>query len=391
MKHPTAASAAGAKDWFRIQAAAKTDDAPASADVYIYEHIGQDWWGDGVGAKTFSEQLDALDVDTIRLYLNSPGGAAWEGVAIMNSLRRHKARIEVIVDGIAASAASVIAMAGDHITMNRGSELMIHDAWGMAAGNAKDMEDTALILAKLSDSLADTYAARAGKDRAYWRDLMRAETWYTAEEAVIAGLADEWVDAPAASAAFDLSKLGFAFAGRAHAPAPRIETPELPSSTEPGNTNRKENVVAYDDLKAGLRERLGMADAAASDEQLLAAVDETLTAKADITTPEGTVLIDSTMLADLQASAALGRQAREEQDTTRRESIVHNAVSEGRISPASRETWLAQLATNEEGTNALIGSLAKNTVPVAEIGTAEEPSEADSLYASAWGTDTKEA
>lgn len=380
------------RPWFRVEARAAADPVgeTSSADVYIYDEIGESWWG-GISPKALIDEITALDVDTLRVFINSPGGAAWDGIAIMNALRRHKARVEVTVDALAASAASLIAMAGDRIIMNRGSELMIHDASGLAYGNAETMEETAAILHKLSDSYADTYAARAGGDREQWRAAMQAETWYTAEEAVAAGLADEWVDAPAADASFDLSR--FHFAGRAHAPAPRLvaEAHKLPSSSEPGDPNRKENAVAYSDLTAGLRERLGVTDANADDETLLSALDEALTERAsETTTPEGTTLIDATVLADLQAAAEEGRKARAEQAKERRERIVDKAAKEGRISPASRATWLEQLEANEEGTVSLLASLAPNTVPVAEVGHSDEPDGDESLYASAWGNENKE-
>lgn len=383
------------RPWFKIKSQA--DDAggdAAVAELFIYEEIGDSWWG-GVSAKDLANDLAALEADTIRVFINSPGGAAWDGIAIMNALRRHKARVEIVVDGLAASAASVIAMAGDHITMNRGSELMIHDAWGFAMGNAADMEEMTNVLHKLSDSIADTYAGRAGGTRVKWRDLMQAETWYTAEEAVTAGLADEWVDAPAASASFDMSKFAYAYANRAHAPAPTLDSIELPAS-EPGEPNRKEELAMSETLAAGLRERLGVTDAAVSDEQLLAAVDEALAEQTSDTAssanlPEGVVLMDAAALADLQASAALGRQAREEQDKARREGLVNLAVEEGRIAPASRDAWLGQLAANEAGTASLLASLAKNTIPVVELGITEEASTEDRLYAAAWGADQTEA
>lgn len=205
-------------DWCRVEAKAPTaEQAETVAEVHIYDEIG--YWG--TNAKDFAQQLAELDVDRIQLRINSPGGNAWDGVAIMNTLRRHRARVEVTVDGIAASAASLIAMAGDHITMNRSSQMMIHDTSGMAWGNAATMRETADLLDKLSDSYADSYAKRAGGSRSAWRDVMRAETWYTAEEAVLAGLADEWDGSAdsAAAASFDLSR--FSYAGRLAAPAPR--------------------------------------------------------------------------------------------------------------------------------------------------------------------------
>ena len=200
---PLASREPGA-DWCRVEAKAPTaEQAETVAEVHIYDEIG--YWG--TSAKDFAQQLAELDVDRIQLRINSPGGNAWDGVAIMNTLRRHRARVEVTVDGIAASAASLIAMAGDHIVMNRSSQMMIHDTSGMAWGNAATMRETADLLDKLSDSYADAYAKRAGGTRAQWRDAMRAETWYTAEEAVLAGLADEWDgSADSAAAAFDLSR-----------------------------------------------------------------------------------------------------------------------------------------------------------------------------------------
>jgi ATP-dependent protease ClpP protease subunit len=379
------------RPWFRIDARAEAQsaDESKSADVFIYDEIGESFWGGGVSAQTMATELAALDVDELNVYINSPGGAAWDGIAIMNAIRRHRAHVTVHVDGLAASAASVIAMAGDRIVMNRGSQLMIHDASGGAYGNAELMDEVATILHKLSDSIADVYAGRTGTDRATWRAAMQAESWYTAEEAVAAGLADEWVDSPATQPV-DRAR----FSARARTAIPSLAALELPSSTEPGVTNRKELLAMSDILAAGLRERLGVTDASASDELLLAAVDEALAEQPESTTnaiPEGTVLMDAAALAELQTAAQAGVTALAAQDATRRDTIVASAVSAGRISPASRDTWRAQLDTNEAGTTALLNSLAANTIPVAEIGTSEEPSEADSLYALAFGADTKEA
>src|SRR4051812_7340036 len=130
------------REWYQIKNLAAydkaEDGAETSADVYIYDEIGASFWG-GVDAAQFVAGLGALDVQKINLFLNSPGGAAWDGIAIMNALRRHPAKVDVTVDGIAASIASVIAMAGDTVTMNRGSEMMVHDASGFVYGNAQDM------------------------------------------------------------------------------------------------------------------------------------------------------------------------------------------------------------------------------------------------------------
>src|SRR5690606_38136643 len=119
----------------------------------------------------------------------------FDGVAIYNALRDHPADVAVRVDGLAASAASFIAQAGDKVTMNRGSQLMIHDAWGLCIGPAADMRETAALLDRVSDTIAGLYAARAGGTVEDWREAMLAESWYSAEEAVEANLADEVVPA----------------------------------------------------------------------------------------------------------------------------------------------------------------------------------------------------
>ncbi|MDR7278928.1 head maturation protease, ClpP-related [Catenuloplanes atrovinosus] len=195
-----------------------------------------DSWGGfwGVSAKEVNAALAELgDVDEIHLHINSPGGEVYEGVAILNALRRHPATVTAIVDGLAASAASFIAVGADRTIMGRNTELMIHDAWGIEIGPAADMHAMGDRLDKLSDNIASMYAEKAGGDLAAWRALMLAETWYSAEEAVAAGLADEiegtdTADNEIVAAAFDLSV--FKRTGRAAAPAP---APAAPTRTDP--------------------------------------------------------------------------------------------------------------------------------------------------------------
>lgn len=377
------------KPWFRIEAKAQAKDAPVTADVYIYDEIGESWWG-GIAPKAFIDEINALDVDDLNVYINSPGGAAWDGIAIMNALRRHKANVHVTVDALAASAASMIAMAGDRITMNRGAELMIHDASGFAMGNAQTMEETAAILHKLSDSYADTYAERAGGSREHWRALMQAETWYTAEEAVEAGLADDWVDAKTDAASFDLSQ--FKHRGRASAPAPFVHaqaSADRPNETlpaEPVGTIEKGRTMAFlDEIKA----RLGMSEA--TEEEIMTAVED-LATRPEATLPEGVQAIDASVLEQLQADAAAGREALAAQASERRERVVRAAMTEGRITASSADTWRAQLEKDEQGTAALLDLLPKNTVPVQEIGHTDETMTAeDALYGNLFGIEAKES
>lgn len=174
------------RDWCEIQAKGE------EAEIFIYEEIGFDWMsGEGITSKSFAEQLASLGkVSNITLYINSPGGDVFDGLAIFNQLRRHKATINVQIDGVAASAASFVAMAGDSITMNEGALMMIHDAWGMFIGNADDGRKFVDQLDKVDGEIAEFYSARSGKPAAHFRDLMDSETWLTATEAVELGLAD---------------------------------------------------------------------------------------------------------------------------------------------------------------------------------------------------------
>lgn len=178
-----------ARSWYRISNTADPDEA----EVMLYDEIGG-WFG--ATADRLIAELKGVTAPRMRVRINSPGGSVFEGIAIANALRAHPANVTVQVDGVAASIASVIAMAGDRIEMAPNSMLMIHDASGVCMGNAADMEDMAELLDLVSDNIADAYAARAGGTREQWRERMRAETWYLPEDAVAAGLADEAVQAP---------------------------------------------------------------------------------------------------------------------------------------------------------------------------------------------------
>ena len=161
--------------------------AGPKAVIRIYDEIGFF----GVSAEDVAQALENISADEIEVQINSMGGDAFDGVAIYNALRSHPAQITTRVDSLAASAASIIAQAGDRRVMLTGSQMMIHDAWGLAIGNSGVMRDTAEVLDKMSDTLADIYQERSGRDG--MRDEMLAESWYTHDEAVTAGLADEAV------------------------------------------------------------------------------------------------------------------------------------------------------------------------------------------------------
>ena len=174
---------AGRNDWYRIENRAGSEEA----DVYIFDEIGYF----GVTAKDFTAELRNVNAKTINLHLNTPGGDVFDGIAIFNALKNHSATVNVHVDGLAASAGSFIAMAGDKVIMEPHSKMMIHEAFGLAIGNAEDMTKMAERLDATSQNIASIYSERAGQDADYWRAQMKAETWYTDQQAVDAGLADE--------------------------------------------------------------------------------------------------------------------------------------------------------------------------------------------------------
>lgn len=219
IKRPLARATSGRTDWYRIQN--KAGETPA---LYIYDEIG--YFGDTAGALTDSLKEIEGNLD---VHLNSPGGDIFDGLAIYQALKNHQGEVTVHVDGLAASIASVIAMAGDSIVMAPKASMMIHDGWSMAVGNAADMRKLADLLDKQSDIIASVYADKSGQPTDFWRDRMRDETWYNADEALAAGLADsvqgqeKKQDDP-----FDLNV--FAHAGRGTAPAPVIkaEAPAAP-------------------------------------------------------------------------------------------------------------------------------------------------------------------
>lgn len=161
-------------------------------EILIYEEIGEDYWSysGGTTAKTVKSQIDgAGNYAKILMRINSPGGDAFEGIAIYNVIRAQKKPVEVFVDGIAASSASIIAMAGDSITMGPNAMMMIHNVWSICIGEAADMRKMADSLEKISGAVAQTYVARTGKTAEEITALMDAETWLTAQECLAEGFA----------------------------------------------------------------------------------------------------------------------------------------------------------------------------------------------------------
>ena len=185
------------KSWYTIRSRA------SGPEVLIYDEIG----AYGVTAKGFLAELGALPDDAaIDLRLNSPGGSVFDAVAIYNALKRHTGEITVWIDGIAASAASYIAMAGDTIVMPENAFLMIHDPSGLVMGTAEDMRSTAEALDKVKGSLIQGYAAKSGKSDDEIAALMAAETWLDAKDALDFGFIDRIAEPVKLAASFDVAR-----------------------------------------------------------------------------------------------------------------------------------------------------------------------------------------
>ncbi|MFI5542088.1 head maturation protease, ClpP-related [Nocardia sp. NPDC051900] len=404
------------RPWYEIRAAADADGAETPV-VYIYDEIDS-WFG--VSAEAFARDLAALDAERIEVHINSPGGNAYDGLAIMNAIAGHPAQITTIVDGLAASAASYIAIAGDEVIMRPGAQMMIHEAWGLAVGDARDMAAMAEQLDGASSALAEIYAKRTGGDVDAMRELMRAETWFSADEAVEAGLADR-VEAPSKSKAgggggaaakaraFDLSV--FNYSGRRAAPAPRLHrspSARVRAEVTPGKEGTMPTLIE------GLRERLGLpddADEAAVLEAVSARVEDGGTPTGEPAPAEPTLqqiaasarrlnlqLVDKDQYDALAAQAAQGAQAFKAQQEEHRNAVLAEAIRTGRISAAQRETYARQLERDPEDTEAFLMGLPKNmAVPLEEIGHSGEP-EVDELgadmaaaYAKVTGANWKDA
>jgi ATP-dependent Clp protease protease subunit len=192
---PARARAGGRPD-FRIQNA--TGDA---AEVYIYDEIA--WYG--VSAQDIVDELKAITAPLIHLRINSAGGDVMDGIAIYNAFARHPAKVISHVDGLAASAASIIALAGDEVEMSEGAFVMIHSAWAFAMGNATEMRRMSQLLDAVDGSLAGIYARRMGIAAAEALSLMEEETWLSADQAVAQGFADRMEERTAVEASFDPS------------------------------------------------------------------------------------------------------------------------------------------------------------------------------------------
>lgn len=187
--------------WFSI--VAKAEDEPV--EVFIYDEIGR--WG--IDAQSFIQALRAHKGKAINLRINSPGGGVFDGAAIYNALRSHGGRIESHVEGLAASMASVIALAGDTVEMAKNAFFMIHNPWVIAIGDSAILRKRAELLDKIRDTMLGTYSAKSGRDFETIRHWMDEETWFGADAAKEAGFCDVVGDEMKVAACFDLAAFGY--------------------------------------------------------------------------------------------------------------------------------------------------------------------------------------
>ncbi|MFY1686485.1 head maturation protease, ClpP-related [Plantactinospora sp. WMMB782] len=424
----------GPRQWYRIQPAAQAAETGKSADevdVYVYGVIGG-WWS-GVDAATFVRELRDIDAKQINVHINSVGGSVYDGNAIFQALRNHKARIVTYVDALAASAASVVAMAGDHRVVAPYAELMVHKAWGLCIGNDDDMEKTRDDLARISRTLAKVYTNRSTSDATVddWLEVMRAETWYDADEAVDAGLMhevqedaekttpDNGDDDAAAMNRYVLEFFGLAdrvarqamtktksasddttwttppvASSEMSTTAPTVEKadPEPPAAEPDQPTEPKEDPVS--DLTE-LRSRLGLADDA--DETAIVAALDALKAKAEEPhepTPdpeqekaikaqaeENTALRKEVDLLNSRMEAVTNElsAAKAEKAAATKKAVLDEAEKQGKFRPADRAQWETDYDEAPQAVTRMLARIAPGTaVPVTPHGEATDPDTSDS-------------
>lgn len=181
--------------------------AGKNVELFLYGPIGEGMGGDGISAQRVADDLQkARGVKLIRVHINSPGGSAFDAVAIHSALAAHAARVEVVIDGAALSAASIVAMAGEKISMAASAMMMLHEPYVITGGDADELRQSADMLDKLRGNIVNIYAVRSGQAAERISEMMEAETWLTADEAVELGLADGVVEGRRVAACADPAK-----------------------------------------------------------------------------------------------------------------------------------------------------------------------------------------
>lgn len=370
------------RSWFNIVPMMSFGSATTTkAVIHINEAIGWDLFFGGVNAADLIAEIDALTVDELDIRINSEGGSAFDGLAIANAILRHPAKTTTYVDGLAASAASIVALAGDTVVMSKYAQMMIHNASAGVMGTADDMRAAANFLDGINGSMAQFYADRAGGDVKDWAKAMSAETWYSADAALAAGLVTEVDDSAkredtVAAVAAAMARPTALFKH----PATAAGTTEARASVT--TTETQEGTVP---LSEKVAERLGLA-ADATDDDVLARLDElstptaTTNAEPDLATAVATVqsagqaVIDAETLARLQQQAADGAQALASITAAAHAKVVDDAIAQGKILPTQRGQYMALMDSNPEVCTKLLADTPVSAlVPVTEMGHSLDP------------------
>lgn len=236
------------------------------SDIYVYGNIGEDWFGDGFTAADMRDGLEAADGGDVTIHINSGGGDVFEATAISSLVSQYReanpgASVETIVEGLAASAASYLGLTAGRVLIAPGAMMMVHDPSGGCYGQAADMRRMADALDAVRDSIATLYVAKAGGTVEDWAAVMAAETWYTAEEAVEAGLADALADRPAIAAKVD-PRIRAAWRN-----APESMRDEEEQAPEPQAGDDAENIETSDPEPVESDEGAAEAEAAEAEEE----------------------------------------------------------------------------------------------------------------------------
>ncbi len=360
--------------------------------IYLYDYVGG--W-DGASAQSVVDHLaDYGQADGVDVYVNSVGGEVFEGLGIYNALVRHGGDVTVHIDGLAASIASVIAQAGDERRISRAGLMMIHNPLWFTGGEADDLRKSADVLDQLRDTLATVYASRSGTSPEDWHDAMKAETWYTAEEAVAAGLADVVTEAKtmAADASDPEASFRRALLARNAADRPpaqlaaRIVAPSRPllvpvnalkmpisSQSEAGSpaqvpTNNPRIITLPNPTEPmaadrnSLVNKIKAAFGVTSDDDLdildktrEVATNAARTAELETTNATLVTERDAAVAAKVTADARL-----EELEAAEDKRLIENAVKTFAIKASEQDQYAEDIKADREGTRALLAKLPEN-------------------------------
>lgn len=354
--------------------------APKTLELDVFDVIGETWFGDGFSAKDLRSRLKAAgDVDSIRLRINSLGGDVWDGFAIYEMLRDHPARVEAVVEGIAASMATVVAMAADHVSMAANADFMIHEPWTIVMGGADDVAHEAEHLEQMAENIAATYAARTGATPEQAREWMRSETWMTAGQAKERGFVDEILPRKERAAAALTAEQAEAYRGAR--PEARVlmvaPVPPSPDATTVASVAAQEiPTMTLEELLAAL----GAKDAdeaianSAKSRSLIQAAEGAITIAAAVceatgkTGPAAAATVAAWREKSDRCEAAEARVQELEGERTKAaaKDAIDAAEREGRLPPATRQRAESMFAKfGIDGLTEFLGALSPVVVPAA--------------------------